>query len=67
MNEKIYPVDEQQVSDMIENICAQTNQKASMNNQMTENVKHTKADFDVTPDQFKINIYEQGGQTLDQT
>ena len=28
MNERIYPVDEQQVSDMIENICAQTNQKA---------------------------------------
>jgi len=28
MNERIYPVDEQQVSDMIENICAQTNQQA---------------------------------------
>ena len=67
MNEKIYPVDEQQVSDMIENICAQTNQKAPINNQVPENAKHAKADFDVTPDQFKINIYEQGGQTMDQT
>jgi len=67
MNEKIYPVDEQQVSDMIENICAQTNQKASMNNQISGNVKHGKVDFDATPDQFKINIYEQGGQTLDQS
>ena len=34
---------------------------------MTENVKHAKAsDFDVTPDQFKINIYEQGVQSFDQ-
>lgn len=67
MNEKIYPVDEQQVSDMIENICNQTNQKASMDNQLTENAKHAKVDFDVTPDQFKMNIYEHGGQTFDQT
>jgi len=51
MNERIYPVDEQQVSDMIENICAQTNQKALNNNNLiTENVKQAKADFDVTPD-----------------
>lgn len=52
---------------MIENICAQTNQKTAVNNQITENVKQRKVDFDVTPDQFKINIYEQGGQTLDQS
>jgi|TARA_B110001450_G_C17271934_1_gene339860 hypothetical protein len=50
MNERIYPVDEQQVSDMIENICAQTNQKAAHDNLITENVKQAKADFDATPD-----------------
>lgn len=68
MNEKIYPVNEQQVSDMIDQVRAQTNQENQgppMSNHIGGNARQRRTDFDVTPDQFKINVYEQShaGQT----
>ena len=68
LNEKIYPADEQQLSEMIENIRHQSNRKESGNNIQTESATlFGKKSYDVTPDQFKINAYEQSGQMPDQS
>ena len=67
LNEKIYPADEQQLSEMIENIRHQSNRKESASNIQTESAPLEKKNYDATPDQFKINVYEHSGKVPDQS
>jgi len=58
LNEKIYPADEQQLSEMIENIRHQSNHKENADDIQMESAPVGKKNYDATPDQFKINAYD---------